>query len=117
MPIRGCGLPSWWWESRISRDDKTISWTKHWRRPGYLSGLEINSTLPVTCNGRPPADWPGKVRIPLHVTNIDDLIHLGLLRQDERQDEEAVRAAVLRLVHQALDGARDEWVPHWARAE
>jgi len=57
------------------------------------------------------------VRIPLHVTNIDDLIHLGLLSQDERQDEEAVRAAVLRLFHQALDVARDEWVPAWARAE
>jgi hypothetical protein len=57
------------------------------------------------------------VRIPLQVTDIDDLIHLGLLRQDERQDEEAARAAVLRLFHQALDGARDEWVPPWARAE
>jgi hypothetical protein len=52
------------------------------------------------------------VRIPLQVTNIDDLIQLGLLKQDERHNEEALRAAVLRLVHQAVEEAR---VPFWAR--
>ena len=57
------------------------------------------------------------VRIPLHVTNIDELIQLGLLKQDERQDEEALRAAVLVLFHQLLEKARDVWVPPWARAE
>ena len=57
------------------------------------------------------------VRIPLHVTNIDELIQLGLLKQDERQDEEALRAAVLVLFHQLLEKARDVCVPPWARAE
>ena len=46
------------------------------------------------------------VRIPLHVTNIEDLIQFGLLKQDERQDEESLRAAVLLLLREALD-ARD----------
>ena len=52
------------------------------------------------------------VRIPLQVTNIDDLVKLGLLKQDERQNEEALRAAVLGLLHQAVEEAR---VPFWAR--
>jgi hypothetical protein len=52
------------------------------------------------------------VRVPLRVTNIDDLVQLGLLKQDERQNEEALRAAVLGLLHQALEEAR---VPFWAR--
>jgi hypothetical protein len=46
------------------------------------------------------------VRIPLHVTYIDNLIELGLLKQDERRDDQALRAAVLILLRQALD-ARD----------
>lgn len=62
------------------------------------------------------------VRIPIRVTNIDDLIQLGLLKRDARQDEEALRAAVLVLLHQALDRvleeAGDGWaVPPWAREE
>jgi hypothetical protein len=52
------------------------------------------------------------VRIPLQVTNIDDLVQLGRLRKDERHNEEALRAAVLGLLHQALEEAR---VPFWAR--
>ena len=52
------------------------------------------------------------VRIPLQVTNIDDLVQLGLLKQDERQNEEALRAAVLGLLHHVLD---DAMVPFWAR--
>ena len=57
------------------------------------------------------------VRIPLHVSNIEDLIWFGLLKQDERQDEEALRAAVLVLFHQALEEARDVWGPPCARAQ
>ena len=57
------------------------------------------------------------VRIPLHVTSIDDLIWFGLLKQEQRQDEEALRAAVLILLHQALEEARDVWGPPRARAQ
>ena len=46
------------------------------------------------------------VRIPLHVTNIDHLIQFGLLKQHEREDEEALRAAVLVVLREALE-ARD----------
>jgi hypothetical protein len=52
------------------------------------------------------------VRIPLQVTNIDELVQLGLLKQDERQNEEALRAAILGLLHQASEEAS---VPFWAR--
>ena len=45
------------------------------------------------------------VRIPLHVTEIDQLIHgqIGRLKDDPRTDAEVVQAAVLTLVYQALD--------------
>jgi hypothetical protein len=52
------------------------------------------------------------LRIPLDVRNVDDLVQLGLLKQDKRQDEEALRAVVLVLLQQALEEAR---VPFWAR--
>ena|SRR5437870_2235562 len=43
------------------------------------------------------------VRIPLHVTEIDDLIRMGRLNEDQRHDAEALQAAVLGLVQMALD--------------
>jgi hypothetical protein len=46
------------------------------------------------------------VRIPLQATNINDLIQLGLLKQHERKEEAALRAAVLVLLREALE-ARD----------
>jgi hypothetical protein len=46
------------------------------------------------------------IRIPLHVTTIDELIQFGLLKQDVRQDEEALRGAVLVLLREGLE-ARD----------
>jgi hypothetical protein len=46
------------------------------------------------------------VRIPLHVTNINDLIQFGLLKQHEHKEEAALRAAVLILLREALE-ARD----------
>jgi hypothetical protein len=49
------------------------------------------------------------VRVPLQV---DDLVQLGLLKQDERQNEKALRAAVLSLLHHVLNEAK---VPFWAR--
>jgi hypothetical protein len=61
------------------------------------------------------------IRFPLHVTNIDELIQFGLLKQDQRQEEEALRAAVLVLFRRALDRALEEagdgWAPPWAREE
>ena len=46
------------------------------------------------------------VRIPLHVTEIDELIHSPIGRwkdDDPRTDAEVVQAAVLTLVYRALD--------------
>jgi hypothetical protein len=55
------------------------------------------------------------VRIPLRVTEIDDLIRMGLLGEDQRYDAEALQAVALNLVHQALDEARDIWLPRRTR--
>jgi hypothetical protein len=50
------------------------------------------------------------VRIPLHVTEIDDLIRMGELEEDQRHDVEALQAAVLGLFHIAMDEMRDSWL-------
>ena len=44
------------------------------------------------------------VRIPLCVTEIDDLIRMGLLTQDQRHDHEALHTAILGIVYRALEG-------------
>jgi hypothetical protein len=41
------------------------------------------------------------VRIPLHETDCDVLIRMGLLKEDQRQDPKALQKAVLRLLYQA----------------
>jgi len=43
------------------------------------------------------------VRILLHVTDIDGLIHLGLLKDDQRTDAVALQAAVLGLVYRETE--------------
>ena len=43
------------------------------------------------------------VRIPLHVTDIDALIRMRLLKEDERQDVEMLQTAVLDPVYRAQD--------------
>jgi len=56
------------------------------------------------------------ISIPLHVTEVlHDLIRLGILREEQREDSEALRAAVFRLIRQALDEMR--WLPAWARSQ
>jgi hypothetical protein len=45
------------------------------------------------------------VQIPLHESEVEDLIRLGLLQREQREDVQALQAAVLTLVYQALDGA------------
>jgi hypothetical protein len=55
------------------------------------------------------------VRIPLHVTQIDDLIRMGRLKEDQRQDAEALQAAVMGLFQMALDELRDSWLVARAR--
>jgi hypothetical protein len=45
------------------------------------------------------------VRIALHATEIDDLIRMGLLKQDQRHDPEAVQTAVMGLIYRGLEGA------------
>jgi hypothetical protein len=44
------------------------------------------------------------VRIPLHVTDIDALIRMRLLKEDQRQDVEALQTAVLGLVYRVQEG-------------
>jgi hypothetical protein len=45
------------------------------------------------------------VRIPLHVTDVDALIRMRLLKEDQRQDAEALQAAVLGLVYRGCEEA------------
>ena len=45
------------------------------------------------------------VRIPLHVTEIDDLVRLGFLRGEQCQDPEALQAAVMGIIYGVLDRA------------
>jgi hypothetical protein len=45
------------------------------------------------------------VQIPLHKSEVEDLIRLGLLQREQREDAQALQAAVLTIVYQALDGA------------
>ena len=45
------------------------------------------------------------VRISLHVTEIEDLIRLGHLPEERREDAEALQTAVLTLVYRVLDEA------------
>jgi hypothetical protein len=42
------------------------------------------------------------IRIPLHVTDIDDLVCTGRLTQHDRQDQEAIERAVLFLIQETL---------------
>jgi len=43
------------------------------------------------------------VRIPLHVTDIDDLIRTGRLKEEQRRDAGALQTAVLDLVYRAME--------------
>ena len=46
------------------------------------------------------------VRIPLHVTKIDDdLVRLGFLRGEQCQDPEVLQMAVLGIIYGVLDRA------------
>ena len=42
------------------------------------------------------------VRIPLHVTKIDELVRLGFLRGEQCQDPEALQMAVLGIIYGVL---------------
>jgi hypothetical protein len=50
------------------------------------------------------------VRVPLRVTEINDLIRMDRLDQDQRHDPEAIQAAVLVVLHGALDELRDSFL-------
>jgi hypothetical protein len=43
----------------------------------------------------------GSVRIPLHATDCDVLIRMGLLKDDQRQDPKALQKALLGLLYRA----------------
>ena len=42
------------------------------------------------------------VRVVLHVTDIDALIRQGSLKEEQRQDPEAIQAAVMDLIYRTL---------------
>jgi hypothetical protein len=44
------------------------------------------------------------VRVPLHVSEIDVLVRLRLLRKEQRHDPEALQGAVMSLIYGVLDG-------------
>jgi hypothetical protein len=43
------------------------------------------------------------VRVPLHVTDIDDLIRMRVWKEEERRDAGALQTAVLDLVYRAME--------------
>jgi hypothetical protein len=45
------------------------------------------------------------VQIPLHKSEVEDLIRLGLLQREQREDAGALQAAVLSLVYRGLEEA------------
>jgi hypothetical protein len=45
------------------------------------------------------------VRIPLHVTEIDTLVRMGLLTKEQRQDDQALQTAIMSIVYRALEDA------------
>ncbi len=45
------------------------------------------------------------VQIELHVTEVDTLVGMGLLREEQRNDAAALQTAVLTIVYQALEEA------------
>jgi hypothetical protein len=54
------------------------------------------------------------IRILLRVTEIDEMIRLGLLEEEHRDSPDALQAVVLNLFRQALDEIRD--TPPWLLA-
>ena len=44
------------------------------------------------------------IPIPLHVSEIDALIRMRLLKDEQRQDVEALQTAVLGLLYRAVEG-------------
>src|SRR5438874_10873579 len=57
------------------------------------------------------------IRMPIDVSDIDAFIRLGLMKEDQRQDDEAVRTAVMSLVYDAGDRAGQHHLPglRWIR--
>jgi hypothetical protein len=45
------------------------------------------------------------VRISLHVTEIDTLVRMGLLTEEQRQNDLALQTAILGIVYRALEDA------------
>ena len=48
-----------------------------------------------------PREGLRSVRIPLHETDCDVLIRMGLLKEDQRQDHKALQKALLGLLYRA----------------
>jgi hypothetical protein len=72
------------------------------------------SNIPISRSSSPAAQRMRRYRkqrkqglryipIPLHETDIDALIRMRLLKEDERQDVEALQTAVLGLLYRAED--------------
>ena len=93
-----------------------------WGTPGDLCILDCNSPKvdqpqPNACELCRQRRWEGLrcVCIPLRATEVHDLISLGILNEEHREDPEALRAAVLRQIRQTLRRRRrvliDEVLP------
>jgi len=72
------------------------------------------STIPPTRSSSPGAQRMRRYRkrrrqrmryipIPLHISEIDALIRMRLLKDEQREDVEALQTAVLTLVYRALE--------------
>jgi len=72
------------------------------------------SNIPTSSSSSPAAQRMRRYRervrqrlryipIPLHETDIDALIRMRLLKEDQRQDVEALQTAVLGLLYRAED--------------
>ena len=57
------------------------------------------------------------IRMPIDVSDVDAFIRLGLMKEGQRQDDEAVRTAVMSLVYDAGDRAGQHHLPglRWIR--
>ena len=83
------------------RDPSNIS-SAHGHPQGADGGATSRRRTPLPSDAA-YAPLPRYIPIPLHETDIDALIRMRLLKEDQRQDVEALQTAVLGLLYRAED--------------
>jgi hypothetical protein len=73
--------------------------------PGDFIGIRIPAAVRMRLHRKRRREGTHYVRIPLESFEIEGLIRLKVLPKAHREDADALQAAVLTLVYQALDGA------------